>query len=175
MRSVSIASYVLASLLLLGACSSLNLDGDTSSFPQSEDARRKERIGKVGGEEGLISFGGAEKKDDGSNNPLGVNSFLWRATLDTVSFMPIASADPFGGVIITDWYEDPTTRGERFKINAMILDRALRADSIRVTLFKQRTSPTGWQDVNVPASSSRQLEDAILTRARQLRISQLGY
>jgi len=175
MRSVSIASFVLASVLLLSACESLGLKGDTSSFPKTEEDRRKERLGKVGGEEGLISFGGAEKKDDGSNNPLGVNSFLWRATLDTVSFMPIASADPFGGVIITDWYEDPAARGERFKVNAMILDRALRADSIRVSVFKQRTSPTGWQDVNVPEATARQLEDAILTRARQLRIAQLGY
>lgn len=175
MRIVSIASLSIAAMLLLGACSMLDMEGDTSSFPKTEEDRRRDRFGKLGGEDGLVSFGGAEKKDDGSNNPLGVNSFLWRATLDTVSFMPIASADPFGGVIITDWYEDPSARGERFKINALILDRALRADSIRVTLFKQKTTPQGWQDITVPEATSRKLEDAILTRARQLRIAQLGY
>lgn len=175
MRTVSLASLALTCLLLVSACASLGLEGDTTSFPKTEEDRRKERFGRLGGEDGLVSFGGDEKKEDGSNNPLGVNSFLWRATLDTVGFMPIASADPFGGVIITDWYEDPAARGERFKINALILDRALRADSIRVTLFKQRTSPKGWEDIAVPEATSRQLEDAILTRARQLRIAQLGY
>src|SRR5579862_8835017 len=68
---------------------------------------------------------------------LGVNSYLWRATLDTLSFMPLVSADPFGGVIITDWYEDPKTPGERFKVNALILDKSLRADGVRITVFKQ--------------------------------------
>jgi hypothetical protein len=168
--------YLLSGLLLVSACESLDMKGDTSSFPIPQEDQIQRRVGKIGGEESLISFGGAEKKEDGSNNPLGVNSFLWRATLDTVSFMPLASADPFGGVIITDWYEDPEAPGERFKINAMILDRALRADSIRVTLFKQRKTPQNtWQDVNVPESTSRKLEDAVLTRARQLRVSQMGY
>lgn len=171
-RILSFASLALAGLLVVSAC---GMDGDTTSFPKTEEDRRKERLGKIGGNEGLISFGGDEKKEDGSNNPLGVNSFLWRATLDTLGFMPIASADPFGGVIITDWYEDPAARGERFKINAVILDRALRADSIRVTLFKQKSIPGGWQDITVPEATSRKLEDAILTRARQLRIAQLGY
>ena len=78
---------------------------------------------------------------------LGVNSFLWRATLDTLGFMPLASADPFGGVIITDWYEDPKTKGERFKVNALILDKTLRADGVKITVFKQRLDAKNiWRD-----------------------------
>ena len=78
-------------------------------------------------------------------NAIGVNSYLWRATLDTLSFMPLASADPFGGVIITDWYEDPKAPGERFKVNALILDRSLRADGVKLTVFKQKQVKNAWQ------------------------------
>ncbi len=162
-------------IAFLSGCSALG-EGDTSSYPIPQEDQIQQRVGRIGGEqESLISFGDDKKKEEGGNNPLGVNSFLWRATLDTVSFMPIASADPFGGVIITDWYEDSKARGERFKINAMILDRSLRADSIRVSVFKQKQAPGGWQDITVPEGTARKLEDAILTRARQLRVAQMGY
>lgn len=169
-------SHILVSLalsLLISACDMLP-EGDTSEFPKTEEDRRKERLGKLGGGEGLV-IGGAEKKNDESGNPLGVNSFLWRASLDTIAFMPLASADPFGGVIITDWYEDPEARGERFKINVLILDRQLRADSVKLSLFKQKLVGTNWQDMATDAQLARQLEDAILTRARELRVVQLGY
>jgi len=175
MRLLTRPSLFLVGLLWMTAGCGMFDDGDTSSYPIPQEDQIQQRVGKIGGQEGLVSFGGDSKKEEGGNNPLGVNSFLWRATLDTVSFMPIASADPFGGVVITDWYEDPAARGERFKINALILDRSLRADSIRVTLFKQKQAGQGWQDITVPESASRQLEDAILTRARQLRVAQMGY
>lgn len=170
-------STSLAALLLLSACEGLGLEGDSSSFPQPEEIERREKRGKLSGEEGLVSFGGAgENGEDAGNNPLGVNSFLWRATLDTLAFLPIASADPFGGVVLTDWYEDPETPGERFKVNALILDRSLRADSIRISLFRQVKAEDGnWHDKGVGKSKSRAVEDAILTRARQLRVAQLGY
>jgi hypothetical protein len=159
--------------LLLGAC---DTESDASEFPQSGEQARKERIGKLTGDEGLILAGGDEKNDEG-NNPLGVNSFLWRATLDTLAFMPLASADPFGGVVLTDWYEDPKARGERFKVNALILDRQLRADSIKVRMFKQKQDKKTkqWSDQSVDDATNRKLEDAILTRARQLRVAQLGF
>jgi hypothetical protein len=89
--------------------------------------------------------------------------------------MPLASADPFGGVIITDWYSPPESRGERFKLNIYILGRSLRADGIRAAVFRQRQDPfAGWVDAEVDEQTATDLENAILTRARQIRISGLG-
>ncbi len=130
--------------------------------------RRKETENETGG-----LFGGLVGGSSGAvaANPLGVNSFLWRATLDTVSFMPLASADPFGGVVITDWYEDPKVLGERFKLNILIMDKQLRADGIKVNLFKQSLDAQGnWHDSATNATTARSIEDAILTKARELKI-----
>ena len=133
--------------------------GDIYSEPES-----------IFGPDGL-KFGGKEKKTEDSG--IGVNSHLWRASLDTVSFMPLASADPFGGVILTDWYSPSEATNERVKINVFILGRELRSDGIRVRVFKQTKSGGDWRDTEASAETVRQLEDAILTRARQLRIAQL--
>ncbi len=166
-------------LLALSACDSLMpppAEEGSNNFPKTEKDRRKERLGKLTGDEGLVIGGPKEDGDSAGNNPLGVNSFLWRATLDTLAFMPLASADPFGGVILTDWYEDPKAAGERFKINALILDRQLRADSIKLSVFKQKKDMKGmWVDTAVEPSVARKMEDAVLTRARELRVAQLGY
>jgi len=87
--------------------------------------------------------------------------------------MPVASADPFGGVILTDWYESPETPGERFKLNVYILDRQLRADGIRVSVFKQKQSSNGtWKDMAVPKNMALDIENTILTRAREIRVAQ---
>jgi hypothetical protein len=108
----------------------------------------------------------------GGGPGIGVNSYLWRATLDTVSFMPLASADPFGGVIITDWYSPPDQPGERFKVNIFILGRELRADGVRASVFRQkRDGSQQWVDANVDQATGTDLENAILTRARQMRLS----
>ncbi|MBI1214897.1 MAG: DUF3576 domain-containing protein [Alphaproteobacteria bacterium] len=119
---------------------------------------------------------GRDDEDKGAGAAgIGVNSFLWRASLDTVSFMPIAQADPFGGVILTDWYENPDQLGERFKVNVYILDRHLRADGVRVAVFKQSKDKTGgWHDDKVPTQMATDIENAILTRARELRVAQAG-
>jgi hypothetical protein len=122
---------------------------------------------------GVYLFGGPSK---GQTSPgsggIAVNSYLWRATLDSISFMPLASADPFGGVIITDWYAPPETPNERFKITIYVLDRDLRADGIRAAVFKQRRDVTSnWVDAPVDAKTDSDLENAILTRARQLRLA----
>src|SRR6202012_72915 len=108
----------------ISACSDSKTD---MNVPQSDIDRRKVRNDKIDGE-GITLMGRTDEDKAAAANPLGVNSFLWRATLDTLAFMPLASADPFGGVILTDWYENPQTPGERFKINAIILDNTLRAD-----------------------------------------------
>lgn len=123
----------------------------------------------VFGEGGLSLFGNKKKKDDGSTG-IGVNSYLWRASLDTVSFMPLASADPFGGVIITDWYIAPEKPNERFKVNIFILDKQLRSDGVKVKVFRQIKKGGNWVDSTVADNTGPQMEDAILTRARQLRV-----
>jgi hypothetical protein len=106
---------------------------------------------------------------------IGVNSYLWRATLDTLAFMPLTSADPYGGVIITDWYANPEQPAERFRATVYILDTRLRADGLNVTVFKQTREPAGgWVDAPVAAQTETDIENAILTRARQLRLSDIG-
>jgi len=105
---------------------------------------------------------------------LGVNSYLWTASLETLKFMPLDQVDTFGGVIITDWYANPTVPNERFKATVYILDSALRADGLKVSVFKQTQTTAGWQDANVDADTARKIENAILTRARQLYIATQG-
>ena len=108
----------------------------------------------------------------GGGASIGVNSFLWHASLDTISFMPLASADPFGGTIITDWYSPPDTPNERFKINIYILGRDLRADGVRARVFRQDRNKDGqWVDAPVDQSTGIGIENAILARARQIRMS----
>jgi len=108
---------------------------------------------------------------DSGQRTLGVNSYLWHATLDTLSFMPLASADPFGGVIITDWYTSPQAQDERLKVTVYILDRHLRADGLKVAVFRQTKSAQGWADAQVNPETATKLTDAILTRARELRLA----
>lgn len=127
----------------------------------------------VFGKDGLALLGGKKDADDGSNG-IGVNSYLWRASLDTVSFMPLASADPFGGVIITDWYTAAEKPDERFKVNIFILDKQLRSDGIKVKVFRQEQKGGKWVDSSVADNTGPQMEDAILTRARQLRVAEMG-
>ncbi|HUJ45728.1 MAG TPA: DUF3576 domain-containing protein [Rhizomicrobium sp.] len=105
---------------------------------------------------------------------LGVNSYLWHATLDTLSFMPLQSADPFGGVVITDWYSNPSTPTDRMRVTVYILDRRLRADGLKVAVFRQTKSDAGWADAAVNPETANKLEDAILTRARELRLASGG-
>lgn len=158
--------------LLLGACSDFTADKELS-FPQRDELQRMEGRGKLTGD-GLQLGGGGEDGEAAGKNPLGVNAFLWRATLDTLAFLPLRDADPFGGVVITDWYEDPQARGERYKVNALIMDRKLRADGIKISLFKQRKDVKGeWANMDVDPGLERKLEDTILTRARQLRVKSL--
>jgi len=105
---------------------------------------------------------------------LGVNSYLWHASLDTLYFMPLASADPFGGVIITDWYVAPTLPDERLKVTIYISDRNLRADGLKVVVFRQTRNGAAWSDAAATPDTAHKLEDAILTRARELRLATLN-
>jgi Domain of unknown function (DUF3576) len=171
------ALFALGLSSLVGACSS-NL-GSESAFPESNRGQVFQD-GKVDqttvfGDGGIL--GGDDKKlqNGQGGGGIGVNSFLWRASLDTLSFMPLNSADPFGGVIITDWYTPPESPGERFKVTVYILDRRLRADGIRVSAFKQNLDTTNnWIPVQLTPKTITNLENAILRRARELRIAREG-
>jgi hypothetical protein len=118
---------------------------------------------------------GATIAASGNNRlTLGVNSYLWHATLDTLAFMPLQSADPFGGVVITDWYVAPNAPTERLKVTIYIMDRALRADGLKVVVFRQTQAAGGWSDAQPSPDTAHKLEDAILTRARELRLATLN-
>jgi hypothetical protein len=100
---------------------------------------------------------------------IGVNAYLWRATLDTLSFMPLLQTDSNGGVIVTDWYANPKNPGERVKVTVSILDQDLRADAIRIAAARQVLQGSVWLDAPVEAATVQKLEDVILTKARDLR------
>ena len=157
-------------LSLLTAC---NFDlGGEAKYP----APRQKPGSTVQYEEDPGVFGtggifGPDLPEDQGGGGIGVNNLLWRASLDTVSFMPLVSADPFGGVIITDWYTPPSAPDERFKVNIYILGRALRADGIRASVFRQQQQGAGWIDAPVALNTATDLENAILTRARQMRLA----
>ena len=167
-------AILLVSTLSLGACGIFTGGGG----PSQEEVQKREmyKYGSILGGEGGMSLLSSSKRvegDQGGSGGIGVNSFLWRGTLDTLSFMPIASADPFGGVVITDWYSPPDASDSRFKVNVYILDKQLRADALRVSVFRQaRERGGGWHDIKVASDTGTQLEDTILTRARQLRMAQ---
>jgi hypothetical protein len=100
---------------------------------------------------------------------IGVNSYLWRASLEALSFMPLLQTDSAGGVIVTDWYANPGNPGERVKVSVTILDQDLRADALRVVAIRQVSQNGNWVDAPVQAATVQKLEDIILTKARDLR------
>jgi len=123
---------------------------------------------------GWSPFGRDSAPKGGEAAQIGVNAYLWRAALDTLSFMPLASADPYGGVVITDWYANPEKPDERFKATVYILDTRLRADGLNVTVFKQVADGAGgWMDAPTAAQTETDIENAILTKARQLRLANM--
>ena len=158
---------------LLSACSALPTPTGGPKIPRQNRAdefgKHYDEREKITGEGGLFDFGG-KSKDNVQGGGIGVNTYLWRATLDTIAFMPIASADPFGGVILTDWYSPPESPNERFKLNIYVLGTDLRADGLRASVFRQIIDTNGtWRDAPGEADAGRKIEDAVLTRARQLR------
>ena len=121
-----------------------------------------------------LGLGRGARTDSPSAGSIGVNGYLWRASLDTLAFMPLASADPYGGVIVTDWYANPEKPDERFKATVYILDTRLRADGLNVNVFKQSKDAAGeWTDTPTADQTATDIENAVLTRARQLRLSNI--
>jgi hypothetical protein len=112
---------------------------------------------------------GKGEKPTPDETGLGVNAYLWRGTLDTLAFMPLDSADPFGGVIITDWWQPTAAPNERFKVNAYILGRVLRADGVKLSIFRQVEQDGQWSNAPVSPGTIGEIENKILARARELR------
>ena len=177
---VVLPAFLALVLTACGGSSSAGLENDSRNGTRRETknninqglAGRNREEGSLFGPGGLFGTRANNKQEDNSTG-VAVNAYLWRASLDTINFIPLASADPFGGVIITDWYTPTETPNERMKVQVTILDRDLRADGVRVSVFKQTTSPKGggWVDAQVDPRTNVDIENAILTRARQLRIA----
>jgi len=168
-KSVLAVLVAFAGMLALSACDHAEQNYPTRDKSDSAPRMANDKRETVFGPEGM--FGKSKPEGEGVGIGIGVNAFLWRASLDTISFMPITTADAFGGTIITDWYQLPETPSERYKVNVFIMDRVLRADGVKVSLFKQARDGMGnWVDVRVDPRMVIDLENSILTRARQLRV-----
>jgi hypothetical protein len=148
--------------------------------------RSVSRLARVAGSAAVAlalatSLGGCGKKERPKADiaasrvtTIGVNSYLWRASLDALSFMPLVQTDSNGGVIVTDWYANPSNPGERMKVTVTILDQDLRADALRVAASRQVSQNGAWVDAPVQAATVQRLEDIILTKARDLRRQAIG-
>ena len=178
-----ILATLFLNLLLTSACS---LDEDTEitrARPNEDPQMLRERIRRENAgnpdEETFIGklfqdVTGFGDKKESTGGGIGVNTFLWRATLDTLSFMPLISADPFGGVIITDWHADSEAAKEKFKIIAYIIGTELRVDGIKISIFKKIKNETGlWVDKKSSKILQNKVEDAILTKARKYKIQNI--
>jgi len=171
-----LAAPLLAATLLAG-CGGGRL---VSNDEYGTDNQRERILRETGGRatnSGLVVFGVDRSRDErasagGGGNGMTVNAFLWRATLDTLRAFPLASADPFGGVVITDWYSPPEAQGERFKVTAYVTTRQLRSDGVRVQVFRQVLRGSQWVDAPASASTNAEMEDRVLATARELRSAQ---
>ena len=117
----------------------------------------------------LKEFAKITQKNSGVGLP--INALLWRASLDILSTIPLDDVDTFGGTIVTEWYQLKKTSDERIKMTAFVLDRELRADGIRVVVYVQKRIGDNWQDSGIDAEMGKQMEEVILTRAREIRAS----
>lgn len=157
----------LMATVMLSACSGVKTE---ESYPEFESQRRPH--GSLTGDDGFTLFGGGRKKGEDS---LPINRFLWQASLDVLSFIPLASTDPFGGVILTEWTTLAEAPNERLKLTVYITSNELRSDAVRVSVFRQKRQGNkadgAWQDAASDPKTATDLENAILTRARELRVA----
>jgi hypothetical protein len=170
-RLPSVIALLLGAGLAVGGCTAGKEFAEDYSDPRNYGAGNR---GSILGDAGpLISIGRGRGEQGDQGGALGVNAYLWRGALETLSFMPLVSADPFGGVIITDWFQPPGSGGERFKATAYILGRTLRADGVRMSVFRQVLQGGQWLDAAVSPSAANELENKVLARARDLRSQQV--
>ncbi|MCX7338331.1 MAG: DUF3576 domain-containing protein [Alphaproteobacteria bacterium] len=158
-------------LALLCGCS--NTATNETSTPIDHEDKRKLGFGSLGGADFLV-FGGSKKAAPTAGYGSMVNPYLWRSSIETLSFMPLLSADATGGILITDWYAPAENKNEQIKVTVHITDQALRADAVKVTVHKQLKDKSGqWLNASPDPKTGTELEDIILTKARQLRIHAL--
>lgn len=183
-RITALALLSMTGLAGLAGCSDVEVKNPPWTSYDPKDQRIRDQYGTFSGKDGytIFSTGKTLEKGDtsgggggGGGGGIGVNAFLWRGTLETIDFMPLASADPFGGLIITDWYTPPQSPNERLKLQILIKDQVLRADGVKVSVFRQTREAGGnWVDATVDPKTATELEDKILTRARELRVASLS-
>lgn len=186
---LSTVGAVLA-LAALTACNGLKVEESEPYVTEQKDRIRQQSGTIHGNDKGFVIYSDRDPEVVGGNGAspttsngaqasaepaavgLGVaNPYLWQASLESLDFMPLAQADSNGGVIISDWYAPPETPDERFKVTVYILDQALRADALKVAVFRQTQSKGGWVDAEVDKATASGLEDNILNRARELRLA----
>ena len=161
------------SLIFLTGCSGDLSPKSEQSVPMGRSETRKRDFGNLFGED-FLTFGKPNKPGSpGMMASASVNPFIWRASLDTLSFMPLASADAVGGVIVTDWYVSPSARQERIKVTIYVTNPQLRADAVKVTIYKQVHKGGSWVSAPADAAAGTEMENIILSKARQLRIKYL--
>ncbi len=160
-------------LLVLAACGQGRLQTPEEFGTNNPRDLILRQTGAAPRDAGLILFGVDRSRQSaeagGTGGGVAVNAFLWRAALETLSFMPLASADPAGGVIITEWYAPPAAEAERFRAQAYVLSRQLRSDGVRVQVFRQVLRGGQWVDSPLTSAMGSDLEDRVLARARELR------
>ena len=154
---------IIATLLSLTTCVSGNSSAPKKEGPGSIITGRAEQGVR------LSDLMGQNAQNNGTGLP--INALLWRASLDVVSTIPLDDVDTFGGTIVTEWYQVNKTSDERIKITAFVLDRELRADGIRVVVYVQKRIGDNWQDSGTDSEMGKQMEELILTRAREIRAS----
>ncbi|MGI9489532.1 MAG: DUF3576 domain-containing protein [Geminicoccaceae bacterium] len=186
-----IMCFFLGSAGLLNACNGLTVEEAKPYVTEQEDRIRQQSGTVHGNDKGFVIYSdreGGDESDDQASSPtkssegegstvsgLAVaNPYLWQASLESLDFLPLAQADSGGGVIISDWYAPPETPDERFKVTVYILDQALRADALKVAVFRQTNGKVGWVDAEVDKATATGLEDNILRRAQELRLANGG-
>ncbi len=163
---------ITSGLLILGGCSGDLSPKSGQEVPMGRAEARKRDFGNLFGDDFLL-FGGPKKESATGMASATVNPFIWRASLDTISFMPLASADALGGVIVTDWYTSSNAPHERIKVTVYVTNPQLRADAIKVTIYKQVNRGGAWVNATADVASATEMENIILSKARQLRIKHL--
>ena len=169
----NLVTLCISSILLCSCSQDLRAPGEAEA-PLSRDQNRKRDFGQFFGTDFLL-FGSSKKPSVSGTLSPRVNKFLWQGTLDVLSFLPLICADAAGGVVISEWYSNPKTPQERIKVTVYILDSALRAEALRVLVHKQVKIKTNeWVNADVTPTIVADLENIILSKARQLRVKSLN-
>ena len=186
-NSKSLTVVLTLGLLSLGACEGVEVEEAKPYVTEQKDKIRQQSGTFHGNPKGFVLYSDKEQAGDGgafsdgasgdrptNGGTLAANAYLWQASLESLDFLPLLQADSRGGVIISDWYAPPETPDERFKITVYILDQALRADALKVAVFRQTSGNEGWVDAAVDEATAAGLEDNILKRARELKLASTG-